>query len=400
MAVKAVVTKWNYAQKDYLFCGLCQEDTLVEAHLTPLNEQGEAKESSILGNIYVGKVQRIVPNLNAAFVEIAPGFSCYLPLEQVNAPIYVKRNSTKLLVQEDEILVQVNREAIRQKAPAVTTNLNLTGRYLVLTTENKRLGVSGKLEGNTKAQLRALLSPYVDTYGIIVRTNAREAAKADILGELQWLKDRLDTWTKTAKTRTCFSCLHKATPDYLRFLQNTYSASLTEIVTDQEAIYQELKEYCGRYADLREIPLRQYTDESYPLTQLYNLNRQLERALAKTVWLKSGGFLVIEPTEAMTVIDVNTGKSNWGKNPQEHFIRTNREASREIAKQLRLRNLSGIIIIDYIDLESPTEQLHLLEDLREQVAADPIPVLVHDITKLNLVEVTRKKVAKTLMEQI
>ena len=187
---------------------------------------------------------------------------------------------------------------------------------------------------------------------------------------------------------------------YLSYLQNSYKEGLAEIVTDQPDIYESLSVYCRKYKDLEEIPLRLYQDPMYSLASLYNLNRQIERALQKTVWLKSGGYLVIEPTEALTVIDVNTGKSVLGKNAQRHFMTVNLEASEEIARQIRLRNISGIIIIDYIDLESGKERDRLLEELKRQVKPDPVPVQVHDITSLGLVEVTRKKVEKSLAERL
>ena len=203
-----------------------------------------------------------------------------------------------------------------------------------------------------------------------------------------------------ADMRTCFSCIYQASPKYMSYLQNSYQEGLSEIVTDLPEVFSEMKEYCRQYPALEQIPLRLYEDKLLPLSKLYNLERQMERALAKNVWLKSGGYLVIEPTEAMTVIDVNTGKSVAKKDPRRHFLEINLEAAEEIACQLRLRNISGIIIIDFIDLDSEKDRRTVMQRLRSSVKGDSVPVQVLDMTKLNLVEVTRKKIEKTLSEQL
>ncbi|MCD8232251.1 MAG: ribonuclease E/G [Clostridiales bacterium] len=359
-------------------------------------------EGPLLGNIYIGKVQNVVKNLNAAFVEIAPGQPCYLPLEHVTDPVYVKRNSlNKILVQGDEILVQVEKEALKTKSPMVSTNLTLTGRYVILTKQNKKVGISSKLEKEARIHFRNLAEEYFsDDYGIIIRTNAKNASDEAIISEESALRQRMNKIIRHAGNRTCFSCLYQGMPKYLNFVQNSYSDYLEEVVTDLPDIHQTLTEYCGCRDDLRTVSLRLYKDKSYPLASLYNLRKQMERATQKTVFLKSGGSIVIEQAEAMTVIDVNTGKSSGGKDPQKHFRDINLEASREIARQLRLRNISGIIIVDYIDLIREEDQTELLSYLRKQVQSDPIPTQVHDITRLNLVEMTRKKVEKSLMEQL
>ncbi len=399
MSAKIIITTFNHGNKDFLLCGLIENDHLAEVHL---EHTGISGEKPLLGNIYIGKIQNIVKNLNAAFVEIAPGCPCYLPLEHVSNPVYVTRNSlNKILVQGDEILVQVEKEALKTKSPMVSTNLTLTGRYVVLTTQNRKVGISSKLEKETRTHFKNLAAEHLaDDYGVIIRTNAKNASDESIISELAALSRQMDSIISHAGNRTCFSCLYRGKPKYLSFVQNSYSDNLNEVVTDLPEIYHTLTEYCSDRDDLRTIPLRLYKDESYPLASLYNLRKQMERATCKTVFLKSGGSVVIEQTEAMTVIDVNTGKSIGGKDPQKHFREINLEASREIAKQLRLRNISGIIIVDYIDLIREEDQAALLSYLRKLVQADPIPTQVHDITRLNLVEMTRKKVEKSLSEQL
>lgn len=356
---------------------------------------------NILGNIYVGRVQKVVKNIRAAFIEIAPGKSCYYPMEEGRTPIFVKKIPSPNLVQGDELLVQVQKENVKTKAPTVTTNLNLTGRYVVLTSENKRFSFSSKLDKAQKKHFRELLKNHYEAdFGLIVRTNAKNASDEEILLEVKRLSEKLSEMIQRAGTQTCFSCIHRADSKYISYLQNSYQEDLEEIVTDLSAVYAEIDEYRQRYPALKQIPIRLYEDKLQPLSKLYNLERQMEHALAKKVWLKSGGYLVIEPTEALTVIDVNTGKSVAKKEPQKHFLNINMEAADEIAMQLRLRNISGIIIIDFIDLSSAGDRRAVMEKLRKAVKNDPIPVQVLDMTKLDLVEVTRKKIEKTLLEQL
>ena len=203
-----------------------------------------------------------------------------------------------------------------------------------------------------------------------------------------------------ARYRTCFSCLKQSEPEYMRTIQNTRYEHLEEIITDIPEIYEQIQEFQKEDALLRNISLTLYEDSMLSLGSLYNVSKQIERALDKRVWLPSGGYLVIEPTEALTVIDVNTGKDVNKKKKQEHFLKVNKEAARMAAKQLRLRNLSGIIIIDFIDMKQEEDRKELLSYLKREVQLDPVPVQVVDMTKLELVELTRKKVSKNLKEQL
>ncbi len=408
--MKLVITNMQFEGQEFLFCGLIDGTRLTEVRIGRRAEDpgsgGHAGSSDppsgrILGNIYLGKVERIVEHLNAAFVNIAPGFPCFLPLEHVKDPIMVKSSVPGKIIQDDEILVQVSREAMGGKGPALTTNLNFAGRYAVLTTENRKFGVSSKLDGNIREHFKELCTDKVpDSCGLIIRTNARHASDEELLAEISDLGKRMEDVLSRANTRCCYSCLYRPDPLYLTYLMGLYTEGLEEIVTDLPYVYEALSAFCGRYGDLAGIPLRLYEDDSLSLTGLYNLNRELVRATSREVRLKSGGFLLIEPTEAMTVIDVNSGKSSSSADKAEHIRKINLEASREIALQLRLRNLSGIIIVDFIDLDTDERRRELLGELRSRVSNDPVPVTVHDITALDLVEITRKKADKSLSEQI
>ncbi len=406
MSDKFVITPFTFESNDILLCGRMQEGRLIEVHLGPLPSdpctvRDNSQPDPGLGDIYIGKVQRVLSSLNAAFVDIAPGLTCYLPLERVKDPLMVKSGSPGSVVLEDEIVVQISREAVQSKSPTLSSNLSFVGRYVILTTENKKIGFSSKLDGSRRDHIKTLLCGVVsDKFGLIVRTNAQHASDEDILSEISVLSEQMDGVVSRAANRRCYSCLYRHQPMYLTYLLNTYTDGLDEIITDIPGVYDELSQLCSRYSDLSGIPLKFYDDRDYPLVSLLNLNREMTRATAREVRLKSGGFLVIEPTEAMTVIDVNSGRSISKKDRSDHLFRINMEASREIARQLRLRNISGIVVVDYIDLDTASQKRELLEDLKTLVKSDPVPVQVHDITALNLVEITRKKAEKSLYEQI
>lgn len=359
----------------------------------------ETASKGILGNIYVGKVQNIVKNIHAAFIEIADGIMCYYSLDDKAEPVFTNPKKDSVMKIGDEVIVQVSKEGMKTKLPSVSSNLNFTGRYLVLTSQRKELGFSGKLNKEEKKRIREFLEGEMpENAGIIVRTNARNAKKEEILEELKNLQTRYETLLKKGHSRVCFSLLEEHMPDYLQTLQNVYAQTLDEIVTDDPEVFQSVQNYLNCYGEY-EIPLRFYEDKLLPLSKLYSLESVLERSLQERVWLKSGGFLVIQPTEAFVCIDVNTGKFSGKKEIQETFRKINLEAAKEIAWQLRLRNLSGIILIDFINMENQEDKKELLHTLQAYLNQDPIKGTVVDITPLNIVEVTRKKVRKPLLEE-
>lgn len=383
---------------------ICHEKKIRTA---ALEEQGrisqlnfsETASKGILGNIYVGKVQNIVKNIHAAFIEIADGIMCYYSLDDKAEPVFTNPKKDSVMKIGDEVIVQVSKEGMKTKLPSVSSNLNFTGRYLVLTSQRKELGFSGKLNKEEKKRIREFLEGEMpENAGIIVRTNARNAKKEEILEELKNLQTRYETLLKKGHSRVCFSLLEEHMPDYLQTLQNVYTQTLDEIVTDNSEVFQAVQNYLNCYGEY-EIPLRFYEDKLLPLSKLYSLESVLERSLQERVWLKSGGFLVIQPTEAFVCIDVNTGKFSGKKEIQETFRKINLEAAKEIAWQLRLRNLSGIILIDFINMENQEDKKELLHTLQAYLNQDPIKGTVVDITPLNIVEVTRKKVRKPLLEE-
>ena len=360
--------------------------------------------SSLLNNIYIGKVQKVVGNINAAFVDIGGGRAGYYSLDENKEHLFVSPSAGKLKA-GDEIVVQVSRDAVKTKAPVLTGKLAFTGRYCVLTAGKTGVGFSNKIGDNKyKARVRSMLNEALaedgDRFGIIVRTNGAGATDEVLLQEYRQLKDMYLKLSKEASCRTCYSCIYRALPGYIAAIRDSYSGTLDGIVTDIPAYYEELKDYLEEYQAEDADKLTLYEDKLLPLSKLYSLDSALEHALNKHVWLKSGGYLVIEPTEAMVVIDVNTGKYSGKKKMQDTICRINMEAADEIGRQLRLRNLSGIILIDFIDMEREEDREMLMRHLGDVVSKDPVKTTVVDMTRLNLVEVTRKKVRKPLYEQI
>lgn len=384
---------------DKILTALTTENRLLT--VTACNEQ----DASLVGNIYIGKVQNIVSNIQAAFVEINKGLLCYLSLSDIKEPILTNgREWDGKLKIGDELLVQVERDALKTKQPAVTTKLSVSGSYMVLNaSKTGRIGISNKLSGDKKEKIKSFISEngLQTAYDTVIRTNAGYLEENYELLASEWnsLNAEMNTILQVAASRTCFSCLKHSVPEYLKALQEIYRNEYEEIVTDDSKIYETIKEFLGMQGN--NTPLRFYEDPLLPLQKLYSIDTKLQEALGSRIWLKSGGYLVIEPTEALTVIDVNTGKYDAKKgDAEETYYKINLEAAKEISYQLRLRNLSGIIIIDFINMKSEEHQRSLLQELRNHIKKDTVKTDVIDITALGLVEITRKKIHKSLKEQL
>ncbi|WP_124066430.1 ribonuclease E/G [Clostridium sp. E02] len=388
---KLIITRWNGS----IFTLLQSGKNTIQLDIDPSGNQ------SILGNIYIGKVNNIVKNINAAFVDIGNGQMGYLSLSDPFLHFANQRPYEGKLKQGDEIIVQVEREAVKTKAPVLSGNLNITGRYFVLTSGKKQIGFSGKITDQTwKSKMKSDLEmKKKENYGMIVRTNAYGASQEELEAEFSDLEDSLVRILDNGKHRTCYSLLYSCEPSYLLGLRDSFKSTLEAVITDERDIYDTVKAYLDRYQPENLQLLTWYEDPLLPLRKLYRIEKTMEEALGKKVWLKSGGYLVIEPTEALVVIDVNTGKYSGRKAPRDTIMKVNLEASKEIGHQLRLRNLSGIIIIDFIDMEEEEDRVLLVNTLEQILSKDPIKTTVVEITKLNLVEVTRKKIKKPIYEQ-
>ena len=369
-----------------------------EKRMTQIQVEAVSK-SSILGNIYIGRVENIATNIQAAFVNIAKGVSCFLPLEEAKNAVFTKKNGKKDLCISDELLVEVTREKQKNKPASVSANLNFSGKYLILTTGNHLLGISKKLHATERERLQALLKDQItDTFGIVVRTAAKDASDEEILKELELLTKQCHACLQGAMHRTAFTRLREAPPFYLQFLKNRNLTEVQKITTDIPSVHEVLLQHLQDTKEAEKLHL--YTDTQVSLFALYSLTHELERALHRQVWLPSGAYLVIDPTEALTVIDVNSGKNIKKKAREELVFSVNVEAAHEIARQLILRNISGICIIDFIDMKEKEHREELMHILRMDLKKDKVPATLVDITRLGLVELTRKKVQKSLKEQL
>ena len=378
---------------------LSEEERIVEIRLE------SDQEKSILGNIYTGQVENIASNIQAAFVQIEPGKRCYYPLAEAQRAVFsAGRKGNGPLRPGDELLVQVSRDAMKGKLPALTSNLNFTGRYLVLTTGDKKFGLSSKLAQEDRHRLSGWLKEEAERpdkeFGIIVRTNAADASKEEILKELEWLKGRYHKAVVQGRNRTCFSLVLETEPFYVAAVRDAYGRDLDEIITDVPEIREMILGYLEEISPELKEKLRFYQDKLLPLYKLYRVETALDAIQKEKVWLNSGGFLVIQQTEAFVSIDVNSGKYTGKKKMEETFRKINLEAAAEIGRQLRLRNLSGIILIDFINMENPDHRDELFHVLQKLLRKDPIKSRAIDITPLHILEMTRKKVRRPVIEDI
>jgi ribonuclease G len=381
----------SYEEK--IVCSLCDDRKLMEVLLL------KKENPSILGNIYIGKVSRIVSNINAAFVDIGIGEDCYYALDK-EKPLYVSKHSKKGLCAGDELIVQVSQEGQKRKHPTVSSQIEFKDRALILTAGKNGVGISSKLSPEQKKKMRLTLEVVLNSkltgesheYGFLARTAAGKLETEELRACAENLLDETIKQTEIWKHRVCFSLLQEAEKEYISYIAEQTPGSYQEIVTDIPEVKEELEE--------KGYTLRFYQDKLLPLAKLYSIEEQIATACSERVWLKSGGYLVIQPTEALTVIDVNTGKNTSKKNKQEAIRKVNFEAAEEAARQMRLRNLSGIILIDFIDMYEKNEEKALTDYLKEKVKEDPCKVQVLGLTKLRLMEITRKKVRKPLLEQV
>ena len=378
---------------------LSEEERIVEIRLE------SDQEKSILGNIYTGQVENIATNIQAAFVQIEPGKRCYYSLAEAQRAVFsAERKGNGPLRPGDELLVQVSRDAMKGKLPALTSNLNFTGRYLVLTTGDKKFGLSSKLALEDRHRLSGWLKEEAERpdkeFGIIVRTNAADASKEEILKELEWLKGRYHKAVVQGRNRTCFSLVLETEPFYVAAVRDAYGRDLDEIITDVPEIREMILGYLEEISPELKEKLRFYQDKLLPLYKLYRMETALDAIQKEKVWLNSGGFLVIQQTEAFVSIDVNSGKYTGKKKMEETFRKINLEAAAEIGRQFRLRNLSGIILIDFINMENPDHRDELFHVLQKLLRKDPIKSRAIDITPLHILEMTRKKVRRPVIEDI
>lgn len=311
---------------------------------------------------------------------------CYLPL---------KKEEFSEVMREWNFRIQIIKPAVKSKQPVCSRKLELAGMYAVITTDITTKNISKKInDSSQRERMERILSQFAgEEYGMILRTTCQNASDDAIIKECHALLEQSGNLAKGPSPHVLFKIIwcRSGMVKYIKASGNHY---FDRIITDQKGIFEELK----KDPQLKEETICFYED-NYPLDKLLGISSKLEKCFKKHVWLKSGGSLVIEPTEALTVIDVNTEKAVQGKRNKEHtFFKLNKEAAVEAARQMRLRNLSGIILIDFIDMEESAHVEELLKLLEQEMEKDRVPAKVIDMTALGLVEITRKKVRKPLYE--
>jgi len=403
----------------------------------------------VVGNIYKGKVQRVMPGMQAAFVEIGLDRAAFLhandifrsaiapvidtalaatepPLEQDGAatapPAVVPQASgngngnghapvppiTELLREGQEIVVQVVKDPIGSKGARLTTQISIPSRYLVLLPQSKVIGVSSRIEDETERQrLKSLVAAQASAdasagqpqHGYIVRTNAEGQPAEAIAEDIAYLRRALALIENNVRTARVGHCVYEDLTLPMRAVRDLIRRDVEKVKVDSRETCDRLRTFAAQYMPGLAEKIEHYSG-ARPVFDLYGVEDEIQRALDKEVPLKSGGYLVIDQTEAMTTIDVNTGSFLGQRNLEETVYRTNLEAAQAVARQLRLRNLGGIIIIDFIDMIDPEHRRQVLRTLEKSLARDHAKTTVYDFSPLGLVEMTRKRTVESLQRQL
>ena len=335
----------------------------------------EDAASAAAETMYLGRVERIVPGMKAAFVDIGQARNGFLPSEERSATAMLPRLQTG-----DRVLVQVKREPQGEKGAFLTRDVTLCGQYVILMPMNRYIGVSSRVEESERPALKNMGTGIAEgRFGLIMRAASMQAEESVIREETDELLARWETIRRTAPTAHAPSMVYRPRTALDSLLDDYRPRCIDRLVTNDEALAASIA---------GELPVTLADSE---LMERAGLTRQRDKALERRVWLDCGGTLVIDPCEAMTVIDVNTAKNTGKKELEQTILKTNLEACAEIARQVRLRNLGGIILIDMIDMEREEHRQQVIDALKKALAADRVKTVVHGMTALGLIEMTRKR---------
>ncbi len=369
-----------------------------------ISESTDGEVSFNIGDIIVGRVENIVKNINACFIEIFPGIQAYLPITQDMKIIYANGKPGGTPVIDDLILVQIAKLPTKTKSYSLTTDFTFIGKYAVLKPNLDKIHLSSKYREEAdfteiKSRFMSVGEKFATETGAggVIRKSALNLSDKELEDTLYDLYVKFVSIINRGKHGVKYERIFKEIPEHLSLIRDNCE-KIEKIMTDDEETYNEYKEYLKEFSEKDLNKLFFYKDEMMSLSALYSINTTLEKTLSKRVWLKSGAYIVIEYTEALTIIDVNSGKAITGKSTNtETFMKINLEAAREIADQLRLRNLSGIIIVDFIEIPKSRgkELINAMEDFLKE---DSTKSNVADITKLGLMELTRRRTGKPIHE--
>lgn len=357
------------------------------------------------GNIYVGKVVRVLPGMQSAFVDIGLERAAFLHVADIwdarphagppSSPLPIER----MLHDGQTITVQVIKDPIGTKGARLSTQISIAGRMLVYLPQESHIGISQRIENEAEREMlrekvQNLMQPG-EKGGFIIRTMAEDASDADLQSDIEYLRKTWSNITQMAKTRPAPSLLYQDLDLAQRVMRDFVNDQTAIIQVDSRENFLKLKAFGELYTPSVLSKLVHYPGER-PLFDLYGVEEEIQRALGRRVDLKSGGYLIVDQTEAMTTIDVNTGSFVNGRNFDDTIFKTNLEASHAIARQLRLRNLGGIVILDFIDMENEDHKTAVLNELNRALARDRTKVSVSGFSALGLVEMTRKRTRESL----
>jgi len=358
----------------------------------------------LVGNIYLGKVVRVLPGMQSAFIDIGLERAAFLHVADIWDARGTDNNATplpieKMLFDGQAIMVQVIKDPIGTKGARLSTQISIAGRMLVFLPQDTHIGISQKIGNEAdREQLRAMVQNLLapgEKGGFIVRTMAEDATEAELRMDVEYLRKTWANISELAKSKPPASLLHQDLNLAQRVLRDFVNVETDNIQVDSRENYQKLLGFAEKYTPSVIPKLNHYTGER-PLFDLNSVEEEIERALGRRVDLKSGGYLIVDQTEAMTTIDVNTGSYVAGRNFADTIFKTNLEAAHAIARQLRLRNLGGMIILDLIDMENPEHRTAVLAELNKAFARDRTKLSASGFSALGLVEVTRKRTRESL----
>ncbi|MCO5993871.1 Rne/Rng family ribonuclease [Actinoallomurus rhizosphaericola] len=377
--------------------GVLEDKVLVEHYVDRSSHQ------SYIGNVYLGKVQNVLPSMEAAFVDIGKGRNAVLYAGEVNWDLAglegQPRRIESALKSGQSVLVQVTKDPVGHKGARLTSQISLPGRYLVYVPDGSMTGISRKLPDKERSRLKQILKKVMpENAGVIVRTAAEGATEDELSRDVSRLAAQWENIKRQSKTASAPAMLYGEPDLTIRVVRDIFNEDFTKLVVQGEDAWDMVEEYVGYVAPHLADRLHKWTDDEDVFTS-YRIDEQMAKALDRKVWLPSGGSLVIDRTEAMTVVDVNTGKfTGQGGNLEETVTRNNLEAAEEIVHQLRLRDIGGIIVIDFIDMVLESNRELVLRRMLECLSRDRTKHQVAEVTSLGLVQMTRKRVGGGLLE--
>jgi ribonuclease G len=386
---------------------LIENGAVQELHLERSLERG------LVGNVYLGKVARVLPGMQSAFIDIGLERAAFLHVADLHTSGYNGRSDTtppvpieKQVFEGQTLMVQVVKDPIGSKGARLATQVSIAGRMLVYLPQDNHIGISQKIGSpELREQLRARMVALVGKPedggggGFILRTNAGEATDEELADDIAYLRRMWTQLRDNALKRPAGSLLHQDLSLAQRVLRDLATEQTQTIRIDSKLQFDALQAFGALYTPTSIAKLEHYKGER-PIFDLYGVEEEIARALGRRVELKSGGYLIIDQTEALTTVDVNTGGFVGARNFDDTIFKTNLEASLAIARQLRLRNLGGIIIVDFIDMSREEHQQAVLAEFRKQLAKDRTRTTVSGFTQLGLVEMTRKRTRESLAHML